>query len=146
MSTASRESGVHANYQRYIGQDDDVETQERIEELNEKIDVNVVRKDKATEKMVYLNKKQEGIRTCFTGLVFLLTGSAEKLTAQELIDTSFIELENILAKIGDRRIDILLDEMDEVGFKTSGLESTEDTFKEAEELRKKKRDEGEELY
>ena len=145
MSTASRESGVHANCQRYIGQDDDVETQERIEELNEKIDVNVVRKDKATEKMVYLNKKQEGIRTCFTGLVFLLTGSTEKLTAQELIDTSFIELDNILAKIGDRQIDILLDEMDEVGFKTSGLESTEDTFKEAEELRKKKRDEGEKL-
>ena len=122
-----------------------METQERIEELNEKIDVNVVRKDKATEKMVYLNKKQEGIRTCFTGLVFLLTGSTEKLTAQELIDTSFIELDNILAKIGDRQIDILLDEMDEVGFKTSGLESTEDTFKEAEELRKKKRDEGEKL-
>ena len=51
MSTASRESGAHANCQRYIGQDDDVETQERIEELNEKIDVNVVRKEKATEKI-----------------------------------------------------------------------------------------------
>ena len=59
--------GVHASYQRYIGQDDDVELREKLEDLQDDADDNIGRKERALVKITNLSRKQEGIRNSFIG-------------------------------------------------------------------------------
>ena len=139
--------GVHALYQRYIGQDDDVELREKLEDIQDETDDNLARKERAMEKITNLARKQEGIRKSFLGIALQLTGVEQKKTTMEgLLKTAMGGLETIMNRIGNRNIDMILDEMDEVGYKPSGPEGKEevDTFKEAEDQRKKKKEETEE--
>ena len=130
-------------YQRYIGQDDDVELRQKLEDLQDEIDDNTGRKEKALIKTISLSRKQEGIRRSFLGIAFLLTGVEQKKTSMEgLLRTCMHGLDIIMNRIGGKSINLLLDEMDEVGYKPSGLgDEDADTFKEAEDQRKKKKDE-----
>ena len=50
---------------RYIGQDDDAELREKIENFQDDTNENNERKESALIKISNLSKKQEGIRNCF---------------------------------------------------------------------------------
>ena len=133
-------------YQRYIGQDDDVEMREKLENLNDDIDDNLDIKERAMEKITNLSRKQEGIRKSFLGIALLLTGVEQRKQSMEgLLKTCFGGLDTLMERIGNRNIELILDEMDEVGYKPSGPGKEDvDTFKEAEDQRKKKKEETDE--
>ena len=132
-------------YQRYIGQDEDMELRLTLEELNDEIEDNQKLKEKATEKITNISRKQEGIRNSFMGIALLVTGVEQKKQSLEgLLKTCFGGLDTIMDRIGNRNIEMILDEMDEVGYKPTGQGKEEvDTFKEAEDQRKKKKEETE---
>ena len=81
-----------------------------------------------------------------TGIAIQITGVEQKKTTMEgLLKTCLGGLEDIMDRIGDRNVELILDEMEEVGYKPSGPGKEDvDTFKEAEDQRKKKKEETEE--
>ena len=139
---------MHALCQRYIGQDDDVELREKLEELQDEIEDNIGKKEKALVKITNLSRKQEGIRKSFIGIALQLTGAGveqKKTTMEGLLKICLSGLEALMSRIGNRDVNLLLDEMEEVGYKPGGPGKEEvDTFKEAEDQRKKKKEENEE--
>ena len=135
-------------YQRYIGQDDDVELREKLDDMQDQADENISRKERALVKITNLSRKQDGIRKSFIGIALQLTGAGveqKKTTMEGLLKICLAGLDSIMSRIGNRNVDLLLDEMEEVGYKPGGPGKEEiDTFKEAEDQRKKKKEESEE--
>ena len=56
-------------------------------------------------------------------------------------DTCFKAVNKLTERIGDRRLDVLLDQMDETGYKVGAEE--EDVFRQEEEIRKRRKEESE---
>ena len=130
------------NEVKFLGQDDVGDTREKIEEIELLIEDNMNRKRAALEQIKYIAKKQETIRLCFYSLVNLLTGAdARSKPLHSMLDTCFKAVNKLTERIGDRRLDLLLDQMDETGYKVGAEE--EDVFRQEEEIRKRRKEESE---
>ena len=128
---------------RYLGQDDNVEMREKLDEIELLIEVNQNKKRSTMETIRYITRKQENIRQCFYGLVTILTGAdMRSKPLHTMLDLCFKEVKKLTDKIGDRRLDLIMLDMEEHSWKV-GTEEEEDIFKAEEEARKKRKEENE---
>ena len=133
----------HGNEHRYIGQDDSGDAREKIEEMELLIEDNNERKVKTMEQILYIARKQENIRRSFYGLVSLLTGmDATNKPLHSMLDICSKEIKKLTERIGEGRVDLLIDQMEESGYKIE-TEEDNDIFKVEEEQRRKKKEENE---
>ena len=103
---------------------------------------NKERKSKFLDQIAYITRKQENIRRCFYGLVTLLTGQdVTNKPLHSMLEICFKEVKKLIDKIGDGRVDLLMDQMEEDGYKIDSEDG--DTFKVEEEQRRKKKEEAE---
>ena len=131
------------NEVKFLGQDDSGDSREKIEEIELLIEDNENRKRAALDQIRYITRKNENIRECFYGLVTLLTGTDMRNKAlHSMMDICFKALKKITDRIGDRRLDLLADQMEDSGYKVAA-EEEEDIFKSEEEQRKRKKEENE---
>ena len=101
------------------------------------------RKAKAMEQIHYIARKQENIRRSFYGLVSLLTGmDATNKPLHSMLEICSKEIKKLTEKIGEGRVDLLIDQMEESGYKIE-TEEDNDIFKVEEEQRRKKKEENE---
>ena len=132
----------HCDKSRYIGQDDSGDAREKINSMELVIKENKERKSKFLDQIAYITRKQENIRRCFYGLVTLLTGQdVTNKPLHSMLEICFKEVKKLIDKIGDGRVDLLMDQMEEDGYKIDSEDG--DTFKVEEEQRRKKKEEAE---
>ena len=130
------------NEVKFLGQDDVGDSREKIEEIELVIEDNMNKRRAALEQIKYIAKKQETIRLCFYGLVNLLTGAdARNKPLHTMLDTCFKAVNKLSERIGDQRLEALLDQMDETGYK-AGTEE-DDVFRQEEEIRRRRKEESE---
>ena len=128
---------------RYIGQDDSGDTREKIDEMELLIEDNNTRKAKTMEQIQYITRKQENIRLCFYGLVTLLTGvDMTNKPLHSMLEICFKEIKKLTARIGEGRVELIIDQMEESGYKLENEEDS-DIFKAEEDQRRKKKEENE---
>ena len=128
---------------RYIGQDDSGDAREKIEEMELLIEDNNERKAKTMEQILYIARKQENIRRSFYGLVSLLTGmDATNKPLHSMLEICSKEIKKLTERIGEGRVEFLVDQMEESGYKID-TEDDNDIFKVEEEQRRKKKEENE---
>ena len=107
------------------------------------IEDNLERKAKTLEQIHYIARKQENIRRSFYGLVSLLTGmDATNKPLHSMLEICSREIKKLTEIIGEGRVDLLTDQMEESGYKIE-TEDDNDIFKVEEEQRRKKKEENE---
>ena len=127
---------------RYIGQDDSGDMREKINQMELVMKENSERKSKFLEQIVYITRKQENIRRCFYGLVSLLTGlDVTNKPLHSMLDICFKEVRKLIEKIGEGRVDLLMEQMEEDGYKIETEDG--DVIKVEEEQRRKRKEEAE---
>ena len=109
------------------------------------IEDNNERKAKTMEQILYIARKQENIRRSFYGLVSLLTGmDATNKPLHSMLEICSKEIKKLTERIGEGRVEFLVDQMEESGYKID-TEDDNDIFKVEEEQRKKKKEENENI-
>ena len=107
------------------------------------IEDNNERKAKTMEQILYIARKQENIRRSFYGLVSLLTGmDATNKPLHSMLEICSKEIRKLTEMIGEGRVDLLIDQMEESGYKIE-TEEDNDIFKVEEDQRRKKKEENE---
>lgn len=107
------------------------------------IEDNHERKAKTMEQIHYIARKQENIRRSFYGLVALLTGmDATNKPLHSMLEICSKEIKKLTDIIGEGRVEVLIDQMEESGYKIE-TEEDNDIFKVEEEQRRKKKEENE---
>ena len=107
------------------------------------IEDNNGRKAKTMEQILYIARKQENIRRSFYGLVSLLTGmDATNKPLHSMLEICSKEIRKLTEMIGEGRVDLLIDQMEESGYKIE-TEEDNDIFKVEEDQRRKKKEENE---
>ena len=107
------------------------------------IEDNNARKAKTMEQILYIARKQENIRRSFYGLVSLLTGmDATNKPLHSMLEICSKEIRKLTEMIGEGRVDLLIDQMEESGYKIE-TEEDNDIFKVEEDQRRKKKEENE---
>ena len=131
------------NEVKFLGQDDNGETREKVEEIDLMIEDNNNREKGALEQIKFIARKQEHIRHCFYGLITILTGADMRTKPlHAMLDICFKEVKKLTDRIGDRRLDMLMEDMEDSGYKMA-ITADEDIFKAEEEQRKRRKEENE---
>ena len=115
------------HFYRYLGQDEDVDLQEKMEEMDLDIEDANERMSKAKGKLKSIESKHEVIKKNLVHLASIITGNEQGMeSSSKLLVTCQNGLDALLNKLLGVDLLKVQDEMDEVGFKPEGPEFADD--------------------
>ena len=114
-------------YCRYLGQDEDVDIQEKLEDMELDIEDANERMGKARGNLKSLESKHDGLKKNLMHLASVITGNEQGMeTSNKMLGICHSGLQAILDKLLGVDLLQVQDEMDEVGFKPTGPEFADD--------------------
>ena len=112
---------------RYLGQDEDAEMQEKMEDLELDIEEANERMGKARGKLKSMESKHDVLKKNLVQLASVITGNEQGMeTSSKLLGICHTGLDIILNKLLAVDLDTVQDEMDDIGFKPTGPEFVDD--------------------
>ena len=114
-------------FYRYLGQDEDIELQEKLADMELDIDDANERMGKAKGKLKATEVKHDNLKKNLIRLASVVTGNEQGMeTSNKLLGICHTGLETVLTRLLGVDLRAVQDEMEEVGFKPTGPEFADD--------------------